>query len=376
MYHGFAKFVRGKLFAFLFVIVAFIFMIYTSYRIGNLFSYFFHWHITGLIFLFLTLFLGFMLIYPRIQKTPKSRMIYAKGSILLCFLLNLLLCLLGYDFFAYLFSWNQISLTLIPVIIAILITFYGFIHAKKVVVQTYPISLNITSPIKIALLSDLHIGTFVNQKQLQKIIHQVNQLKPDMILFAGDIFDQDAFEPCPLDEIAQLFCQLQAKEIVAVLGNHDPSYENPNVHAFFKKAQIQLLLDETMETDSFILIGRKDISTTMNRLSLDDLSIKIQSSKPKIVMDHNPIGIEEALKHSIDLIVCGHTHKGQFFPATLFTRFSYGKQGYYGITKTNETYSIVSSGAGYFQMPMRLGSNSEIVLIEAQPASNYNHGIE
>ena len=91
---------------------------------------------------------------------------------------------------------------------------------------------------------------------------------------------------------------------------------------------------------------------------------KICSDKPKILMDHNPVGIADGIQNNIDLVVCGHTHKGQFFPANLFTKWSYGKQGFYGYSKTNKTHSIVSSGAGYFQMPIRIGTNSEIVQID------------
>lgn len=63
------------------------------------------------------------------------------------------------------------------------------------------------------------------------------------------------------------------------------------------------------------------------------------------------------------LIVCGHTHKGQFFPATYFTRWAYGDRGFYGHTQTGSTHSVVSSGAGYFQLPVRIGTNSEVVAL-------------
>ncbi len=82
------------------------------------------------------------------------------------------------------------------------------------------------------------------------------------------------------------------------------------------------------------------------------------------MLDHNPGGIKEAIENKVSLVLCGHTHKGQFFPATLFTRFAYGKKDFYGYAQREETQSIVSAGAGYFQMPMRIGSDSEIVLIE------------
>ena len=117
-----------------------------------------------------------------------------------------------------------------------------------------------------------------------------------------------------------------------------------------------MLVDEIIETEDFIIIGRDDINSNPKRKALTE--------KPKILMDHNPVGIADGIQNNIDLVVCGHTHKGQFFPANLFTKWSYGKQGFYGYSKTNKTHSIVSSGAGYFQMPIRIGTNSEIVQID------------
>ena len=101
-----------------------------------------------------------------------------------------------------------------------------------------------------------------------------------------------------------------------------------------------------------------------DRKSLAEILPKERGKKPEIVLDHNPGGIEEAIKNKVALVLCGHTHKGQFFPATFFTRRAYGKKDFYGFAKREETQSIVSAGTGYFQMPMRIGSNSEIILIE------------
>lgn len=58
-------------------------------------------------------------------------------------------------------------------------------------------------------------------------------------------------------------------------------------------------------------------------------------------------------------VLCGHTHKGQFFPATLFTKWAYGRRGFYGHFQTGETHSVVSSGTGYFQLPVRLGRTAK-----------------
>ena len=89
-----------------------------------------------------------------------------------------------------------------------------------------------------------------------------------------------------------------------------------------------------------------------------------------MVLDHDPNGITEAAACDADLVLAGHTHRGQFFPLSLLTQSSYEKGYFYGLAQTaNEltghiTTSIVSSGAGYFQTPIRIGTNSEIVCVE------------
>lgn len=94
--------------------------------------------------------------------------------------------------------------------------------------------------------------------------------------------------------------------------------------------------------------------------------IDLKIPKPKIVMDHNPMGIGEGIEQNADLVLRGHIHKGQFFSATLFTKLAYGARGFYGHTTTGHTRSIVSAGAGHFQLSMRIGTNSELVAIHVE----------
>lgn len=74
-----------------------------------------------------------------------------------------------------------------------------------------------------------------------------------------------------------------------------------------------MLVDEIIETEDFIIIGRDDINSNPKRKALTEIVQKICSDKPKILMDHNPVGIADGIQNNIDLVVCGHTHKGQFF---------------------------------------------------------------
>ncbi len=63
---------------------------------------------------------------------------------------------------------------------------------------------------------------------------------------------------------------------------------------------------------------------------MDELLKHVNTDKPVILLDHNPLGIHEVVNHQVNLLLCGHTHKGQFFPATIMTHLAYGKDGFYG----------------------------------------------
>ena len=65
-----------------------------------------------------------------------------------------------------------------------------------------------------------------------------------------------------------------------------------------------------------------------------------------------------------DLVLCGHTHRGQMFPVTLFTQWAYGAKRFWGQHQFGQTHAIVSAGCGVFQLPIRLGTDNEVVSID------------
>jgi len=89
---------------------------------------------------------------------------------------------------------------------------------------------------------------------------------------------------------------------------------------------------------------------------------QVDHSLPLIVLDHQPIGLEEAQQAGADLLLCGHTHAGQLFPLNIINRFIYEKN--WGYLKKGRTHIYVTSGAGTWGPAVRTGSRSEIVLLE------------
>lgn len=201
------------------------------------------------------------------------------------------------------------------------------------------------------------------------MVSRVNSLSPDMVVIVGDTFNNGYVEECrKLDTISVLLRTLQTRDgICAVLGNHDPVFTDENMQRFFKEANIRLLYNEVKLCPLFDLVGRNDLLhckwLAESRTPLKELLPAEPRKKPVIVLDHNPEGINEAVECGVDLVLCGHTHKGQFFPATYFTRLFHGKNLFYGQAAFGKTQTIISAGTGYFQLPIRVGTNSEIIEI-------------
>lgn len=101
----------------------------------------------------------------------------------------------------------------------------------------------------------------------------------------------------------------------------------------------------------------------VNNLTIKEELPKIPLSKdlPVVLMHHSPVGLEYVARAGVDLMLSGHTHAGQIFPATLITPLLFPLNK--GLHRQSNTYFFVSQGAGTYGPRMRLGSSNEINLI-------------
>ena len=150
--------------------------------------------------------------------------------------------------------------------------------------------------------------------------------------------------------------------VYAVPGNHD--YYGNDVDQLvveMDKIGIQVLADETaLVANDFYIVGRKDLAAKSRRTTTA-LVAGLDQNKPLIMMDHQPVEFDEASDSGIDLLLSGHTHRGQLFPANLITRLIF--ENHYGYLKKDQLHSIVTSGFGTWGPPLRIGSRAEIVEI-------------
>jgi len=213
----------------------------------------------------------------------------------------------------------------------------------------------------IAVASDVHLGNIIRKNRLKKYVELINSQNADIILFAGDLIDH-SIRPVEVKKMDGELRGLKAKYgVYAIFGNHEYYGNISKATQFYARSGITLLRDTAVVIGKrFILAGRDDISQHQ-RKPLDSILSGIAANLPKILLDHNPTRLGDALKNNIDLQLSGHTHNGQIFPLNYFVRKLYPLP--YGFRKTGNTNYYVSSGLGLWAAPVRIGTQSEIVRI-------------
>lgn len=264
----------------------------------------------------------------------------------------------------------------IAVLVLTIITVgYGLVNARSLKVVKYKIAVQekeMKRDWNVVMISDLHLGAVGSEGRLGEIVNRINGLEPDLVCIAGDLFDSD-YRAIKHPETAIATLQrLDAKYgVYACLGNHDSGDTAPQMQQFLERAGIHVLNDTYVTIgDELVLVGRLDSSPIggyegIRRKDVDEVLTGIDTSLPVLVMDHNPTNIGEYGK-DIDLIVSGHTHKGQIFPGGVFTEILFEVDHGYYRRNADSPHVIVSSGVGTWGMPMRVGTDSEIVQILLQ----------
>ncbi|SHE37784.1 metallophosphoesterase [Caloramator proteoclasticus] len=251
----------------------------------------------------------------------------------------------------------------------ILLIIVGTINALNTKVAEYKLSTKkeIDEDLNIVMVSDVHLGTIITERRLNKLVNLINRQSPDIVIFAGDLIDDDIdiFEKRRYGEILK---NIKSKYgVYAVLGNHEYiSRDIEKVKKCYGEAGIGLIIDDVKKVDGVYLVGRDDLSSSRvngkERRSIKDLVEGLDKNKYIIVVDHQPRNIQEVKEAEVDLQLSGHTHKGQFFPINYITGKIYDID--HGIMQEGDFTLVVSSGYGTWGPPIRVATLSEIVSIK------------
>ena len=258
-------------------------------------------------------------------------------------------------------------------VVAVVVTalIAGYINARSPQLKTLrihiPKRVDSVSTLSVAVASDIHLGTIIGSERLEQIVDTINNLNPDVILFPGDIVDED-LAPVIRQNLGETLRTLRAKYgVYAVTGNHEYIGGVEEACRYLAEHNIRVLRDEAVTIrDGIKLVGREDRSISQfagkRRKPLSEIVNGAAGSSVVILMDHQPFGLEEAVTHGADLQLSGHTHHGQLWPFHLITNAIYEVS--WGYKKKGETQFYVSSGAGTWGPPVRIGNTPEIIHLQ------------
>jgi predicted MPP superfamily phosphohydrolase len=221
--------------------------------------------------------------------------------------------------------------------------------------------------LNIVMVSDIHLGTIIGKHKFDKIVDIINSLNPDLVLFPGDIVDEDVASIIN-DNVGESFKRIKSKYgIFACIGNHEYISGVDESCSFLIKNGITVLRDtNVLVNNSVYLIGREDRMvrrlSNKSRKSFPELLKHIDNNYPIIVMDHQPFDLDETATYGIDLQLSGHTHNGQIWPLNYIAEKIYEVS--WGYLKKGDTHFYVSCGVGTWGPPVRLGNTPEIVNIK------------
>lgn len=266
----------------------------------------------------------------------------------------------------------RFDLSLLVIGLTASLVIYGIGNANRIEKVSYDIQLNKTGfgdGMNLVLISDLHLGAVHSEQRLPGIVRDINQLKPGLVCIAGDIFDDDYYAIHDPEKAMGLLKSISAPYgVYACLGNHDGGKTFNEMQRFLEQSNVHLLKDECEIIDGrMALFGRVDPSPIggfgeLKRKEINERLDSIDTNLPIVVMDHTPSKIEQYGK-AIDLVLAGHTHKGQIFPFDWITNAMFtANYGHYQ-KDADSPHFIVTSGVSTWGMPMRIGTKSEIVSI-------------
>ena len=255
---------------------------------------------------------------------------------------------------------------IISTITIITILSIGYYNAKHFTINKLELDIEKIdkNTINLVIISDLHLGVNITKEHLERIVNSTNKLKPDLVLFTGDVVDEKFID---IDNMSDILKKLNPKfGSYGIIGNHeiivgiDPSSD------FIEKSNIKLLRNTSTIIDNRInLVGIDDPSINPNYKITKEMIKKtldtIDHSLPIIYMSHQPLSIDYFREENVDLLLCGHTHNGQLFPLNLVVKVIFKIAS--GYARFGKMHVYVSNGVGTWGPPFRIAAPPEIVQI-------------
>lgn len=269
-------------------------------------------------------------------------------------------------------NWKRILIIFLVLILFVFvgILFYShFLAVKKLHVKEYRIvneNLKVIHGYKIAHFSDIHFGKTTNSNDLKRMVIKINLMKPDLLIFTGDLIDKDTTLTEKAKEEIETILKALDKKIVkyCIKGEDDLKFTS---YDFIMENAGFISLDDTYKTlyitkeDYLLLVGLKSTKNAESigeRLEEANHFISSLEEKPmySIFVMHEPDFIEKIDTDFYDLVLAGHSHGGQveipFVGGIVYPK--YAKKYHQDYMKIGKANFYITSGIGTTTYGFRL----------------------
>lgn len=248
--------------------------------------------------------------------------------------------------------------------IVAMVFLYGIVEARSIRTERLSIATPKLPPgmhrLRIAQISDVHMGLIVGEGRLRSILKIVEEEKPDLLVATGDLVDGDIVDR------ADLFRQFQSLQPplgkFAVTGNHEVYTGMAQSIEALRMAGFRILEGEAVDVGGVLTIAGVDDPARGASVEEGLLLGPLRKDRFVLLLKHRPHAPESS-QGLFDLQLSGHTHRGQIFPFRFFTGLSYPMQdGLYHLKNGSKLYT--SRGSGTWGPPIRVLSPPEVTIID------------
>ena len=215
---------------------------------------------------------------------------------------------------------------------------------------------------RIALISDLHVGSLTKLDDCRRIVGLVNAQRPEIVCLAGDFSDGGAADLGA--DLAPLADLRSTAGTFFVTGNHEFYFDVESWLQFFPTIGVRVLANESVQIRGMLLAGTHDPQGELEGQGPDiDRALQGRvSGQPVILLSHNPAILDDAISRDVDLMLSGHTHGGQFYPSVWIAEATTRTlSGHYTF---GETQVFVTNGCRFWGPVARLGAPTDITVLE------------
>ena len=274
--------------------------------------------------------------------------------------------------------WKKLyGFGIFPIIITVLLLVIGYINMHNIVRTDYTIytEKDVGDGYRVVLIGDVHYGVSVNDGELTETCNEISSLDADVLILCGDIVDNNTTRD-EMEAVFKIFSKTKTKHgVFYVYGNHDRPYRHggafsaEELEEAIQKSGIKILQDDVINIDDKLtLVGREDrgyIVGETGRKSIDELLEGVDKKRYILTLDHQPMEYAENGRAGSDLLLSGHTHGGQIWPANYFFKLLNLNDGIYGHIQIDEdSDAIVTSGLAGWSYPIKTASPAEYVVID------------